>query len=188
MAHNCTRYRGTTERRAGHTFAADREMSLERVPSDCCILITRAVDEVPRVVAGKVLDCAVCLYSCATQQTPNVYEYELLNLSGERCGGTNLVPSKRRPPYFERVRDDRVHDHLAGNIHDSRHFEVFSLQSVVLGITSQVRRLVENVSQEQVQAQALAQRALPDSRLPIHTQSKGVLWASSRSVHRLQCN
>lgn len=102
-------------------------MTLERVPSDCCILVAGAVDEVPRVVAGKVLDCAVRLSPWATQQTPNVYEYELPSLRGEIYGGTNLVPSKRRPPYFERMRDNGVHDHLAGNIHNSRHFEVLSL-------------------------------------------------------------
>ena len=36
-------------------------MALERVPSDRCVLVARVVDEVPRVIAGKVLDCAVRL-------------------------------------------------------------------------------------------------------------------------------
>jgi len=67
-------------------------MSLEYIPSDCCVLVARVVDEVPRVVAGKVLDCAV-------------------HLDIARC-----------PRDFERVRADGMHDHLAGNVYDSRHF------------------------------------------------------------------
>ena len=49
------------ETRGGHTFPTAREMGLERVPSDCCVLVSCMVDEMPGVVAGKVLDCAVRL-------------------------------------------------------------------------------------------------------------------------------
>jgi hypothetical protein len=56
------------------------------------------------------------------KQIATPHEHEHLGTSGEGCGVTDLVPSKRRPPNFERVRDDRVHDHLAGHVHD-RHFE-----------------------------------------------------------------
>ena len=79
---------------SGSTFPANREMSLESIPSDCCVLVARVVDEVPRVVAGKVLDCAV-------------------RLDIVRC-----------PPNFERMRPDGMHDHLAGNIYDRKHLSI----------------------------------------------------------------
>ncbi len=47
--------------RGGHTFPTAREMGLECIPSDGCVLIACMVDEMPRVVTGKVLDCAVRL-------------------------------------------------------------------------------------------------------------------------------
>ena len=47
--------------RGGHTFPTGREMGLECVPSDRCVLVACTVDEVPRVITGKVLDCAVRL-------------------------------------------------------------------------------------------------------------------------------
>lgn len=78
-------------------------MGLECVPSDRRVLIACLVGEIPRVVAGKVLDCAVRLDVVrGPKHTCDPHEHdELPSPSGERYGGTNLVPSKRRPPYFE---------------------------------------------------------------------------------------
>lgn len=89
--------RGYKGSRGGrHTFPTSCEMGLECVPSDRRVLTACLVDEIPRVVAGKVLECAVRLDVVRKpKHTCDPHEHdELPSPSGERYAVPTLsLPS-----------------------------------------------------------------------------------------------